>query len=67
MAVARSRLDYALTVVDPAFVADPKHFEYPRRFLLLLISGPVGLLAGAMAVLAAQFLARTRTEVRRLI
>ena len=65
-AMAKSRLDYALTVIDPAFVADPKHFEYPRRFLLLLVSGPVGLVAGAAAVLLASSVSRARAEARRL-
>lgn len=63
-AVAKSRLDYALTVIDPAFVPDPKHFVSPRRFLLLLISGPLGLFTAVCAVLVVEFASRTRAEIR---
>jgi uncharacterized protein involved in exopolysaccharide biosynthesis len=65
-AMAKSRLDYALTVIDPAFVSDPKHFVAPRRFLLLLISGPLGLFLAACAVLIAEFVSRTYSEVQRM-
>jgi uncharacterized protein involved in exopolysaccharide biosynthesis len=65
-AVAQSRLDYALTVVDPAFVSDPKHFDSPRRLLLLLISGPVSVLVAAAVILLADFVGRMRDDVRRL-
>lgn len=65
-ALAKSRLDYALTVIDPAVVPDPKHFVAPRRFLMLLISGPLGVFCGVCAVLLLQFLQRTRAEMRQL-
>jgi uncharacterized protein involved in exopolysaccharide biosynthesis len=65
-AVAKSRLEYALTVIDPAFVPDPKHFEYPRRFLLLIISVPVGLLVAVTVILLMAFAVRTRVDMRRL-
>jgi uncharacterized protein involved in exopolysaccharide biosynthesis len=65
-AMAKSRLDYALTVIDPAFVSDPKHFVSPRRLLLLLISGPLGLFLAACAVLIAEFVLRTYSEMQRM-
>jgi hypothetical protein len=65
-AVAMSRLDYALTVIDPAFVSDPNHFVSPRRFLLLIISGPLGFFVAACAVLLAEFVSRTRSDMQRM-
>jgi uncharacterized protein involved in exopolysaccharide biosynthesis len=65
-AVATSRLDYALTVIDPAFVSDPKHFVAPRRALLLVISGPLGLFLAACAVLIAEFGSKIRSRMQRL-
>jgi uncharacterized protein involved in exopolysaccharide biosynthesis len=65
-AIAKSRLDYALTVIDPAFVPDPKHFVSPRRFLMLIISGPLGVFFAVCAVLLAEFVSKTRSELRRL-
>ena len=65
-AMAKSRLDYALIVIDPAYVPDPKHFVAPRRFLMLIISGPFGLFIAVCTVLFAEFLSRTRADMRRL-
>jgi uncharacterized protein involved in exopolysaccharide biosynthesis len=65
-AMARSRLDYALIVIDPAYVPDPKHFAAPRRFLMLIISGPLGLFIAVCTILFAEFLSRTRADMRRL-
>ncbi len=53
--VAKSRLDYALTVIDPAVVPDAKRYVSPRRFLMLVVSGPLGLFAGVCAVVFAAF------------
>jgi capsular polysaccharide biosynthesis protein len=53
--VAKSRPEYALTVLDPAVVSDARHFVSPRRFLLLVISLPLGLFVGVCAVLAVRF------------
>jgi len=66
IAMAKSRLDYALIVIDPAYVPDPKHFVAPRRFLMLIISGPFGLFIAVCVVLTAEFLSRTRADMRRL-
>jgi uncharacterized protein involved in exopolysaccharide biosynthesis len=64
-AVAKSRMDYALSVIDPAYVPDPKHFVAPRRFLLLVISGPLGVFLAVCMVLIVEFAANTRAEMRR--
>jgi uncharacterized protein involved in exopolysaccharide biosynthesis len=64
-AEAKSHPDYALNVVDPAFVSDPKHFVAPRRFLLLVISLPLGLFVAACTVLGVQFLSSLREQMRR--
>jgi hypothetical protein len=53
--MAKSRAEYALTVLDPAVVPDEKRFVAPRRFLMLVISFPLGLFIGACAVLALRF------------
>ncbi|MBS0579582.1 MAG: hypothetical protein JSR36_10000 [Proteobacteria bacterium] len=63
-AVARSRLDYALTVIDPAVVSDEKHYVSPRRFLALVIAGPLALFFAVLAVLAADSLHRVLAAVR---
>jgi uncharacterized protein involved in exopolysaccharide biosynthesis len=63
--VAKSRLDYALTVIDPAVVPDAKHYVSPRRFLMLVISGPLGLFFGVCAVLFAGFAKRILAAVQR--
>jgi hypothetical protein len=54
-AVAKSRPEYGLTVVDPAVVSDARRFVSPRRFLLLVISLPLGFFMGVCAVLAVHF------------
>jgi hypothetical protein len=53
--VAKSRREYGFTVVDPAVVSDARRFVAPRRFLLLVISLPLGLFIGACAVLVSRF------------
>ena len=63
--VAKSRLDYALTVIDPAVVPDAKHYVSPRRFLLRVISVPLGLFVAACAVLFAGFAKRILAAVQR--
>lgn len=63
--LARSRAEYALTVLDPAVVPDARRFVAPRRFLLLVISIPLGLFLGACAVLASRFLAELAAQMRR--
>lgn len=65
-AMAKSRLDYALTVIDPAFVPDARRFVAPRRFLMLVISGPLGAFFAVCAVLLAEFVSKTRAEMRHL-
>jgi uncharacterized protein involved in exopolysaccharide biosynthesis len=63
-AVAKSRLEYALSVIDPAVVPDAKRFVSPRRFLMLVISLPLGLFLGACAVLLAEFSSKALAQVR---
>jgi uncharacterized protein involved in exopolysaccharide biosynthesis len=53
--VAKSRGEYALSVLDPAVVSDARRFVSPRRFLMLLISLPLGLFMGVCSVLALRF------------
>jgi uncharacterized protein involved in exopolysaccharide biosynthesis len=53
--VAKSRGEYALNILDPAVVPDARRFVSPRRFLLVLISLPLGLFMGVCAVLALRF------------
>jgi uncharacterized protein involved in exopolysaccharide biosynthesis len=65
-ALAKSRPDYALTILDPAVVPDERRFVSPRRFLMLVISLPLGLFLGACAVLAAQYARDLRGQLRRL-
>jgi len=62
--LARSRAEYALTVLDPAVVPDARRFVAPRRFLLLVISIPLGLFVGACAVMASRFLAELAAQIR---
>ncbi len=63
--LAKSRGEYALNVLDPAVVSDARRFVSPRRFLLLLISLPLGLFTGVCAILAVRF-AREIAEQLRL-
>jgi capsular polysaccharide biosynthesis protein len=63
--LARSRSEYALTVLDPAVVPDARRFVSPRRFLMLVISMPLGLFVGACAVLAAQVAGELAAQMRR--
>jgi uncharacterized protein involved in exopolysaccharide biosynthesis len=63
--LAKSRAEYALTVLDPAVVPDARRFVAPRRFLMLVISIPLGLFVGACAVMASRFLAELAAQVRR--
>jgi uncharacterized protein involved in exopolysaccharide biosynthesis len=63
--LARSRLEYALTVLDPAVVPDARRFVAPRRFLMLVISIPLGLFAGVCAVLAVQFASELAGQMRQ--
>jgi uncharacterized protein involved in exopolysaccharide biosynthesis len=51
--VAKSRLDYALTVIDPAVVPDARRYVSPRRFLMRVISVPLGLFVAVGAVVFA--------------
>jgi uncharacterized protein involved in exopolysaccharide biosynthesis len=53
--LAKSRREYALTVLDPAVVPDERRFVSPRRFLMLVISIPLGLFVGACVVVTLQF------------
>lgn len=61
--LAKSRQDYALTIVDPAVVPDARRFVSPRRFLLLVISLPLGLFAGVCAVLGVQLAKQLATAI----
>lgn len=65
-AVAKSRLDYALTVIDPAMAPDAKRFVSPRRALALVIALPLALFMAICVVLAAGVAERTLAEMRRL-
>jgi len=64
--LAKARRDYALTVLDPAVVPDARRFVSPPRFLMLVISVPLGLFLGVCAVLAAQFASELAGQMRRL-
>lgn len=63
--LAKARPEYALTVLDPAVVPDARRYVAPRRFLLLVISIPLGFFAGACAVLAVQFASELAGQLRR--
>jgi len=63
--LAKSRREYALTVMDPAVVPDAGRFVSPRRFLMLVISMPLGLFVGACAVLAGRFASELVAQMRR--
>jgi uncharacterized protein involved in exopolysaccharide biosynthesis len=63
--MAKSRMDYALTVLDPAVVPDARRFVAPRRFLMLVISVPLGLFVGACVVLLAQFASELTAQLRQ--
>ena len=62
--MAKSRAEYALTVLDPAVVPDEKRFVAPRRFLMLVISLPLGLFVGTCAVLALRFAREVFRQLR---
>jgi uncharacterized protein involved in exopolysaccharide biosynthesis len=64
-AVAKSRPDYALNVLDPAVVADARRFVSPRRFLLLIISIPLGLFTALCVVLSLRFTRELAAQLRR--
>lgn len=63
-AVAKSRLEFGLTVLDPAVIPDARRFVSPRRFLLLVISLPLGFFAGVCAVLAVRFARELAAQLR---
>jgi uncharacterized protein involved in exopolysaccharide biosynthesis len=63
--LAKSRSEYAVTVLDPAVVPDARRFVAPRRFLLLAVALPLGLFLGACAVLAAQIVSELPGRMRR--
>jgi len=63
--IAKSRLDYALTVIDPAVVPDAKRYVSPRRFLMLVISVPLGMFVAVCAVLLAGFAKKVLVEAKR--
>ena len=63
-AVAKSRRDYALNVIDPAVVPDARHFVSPRRLLLAVISLPLGLFSGVLVVLAIRSSRRIVAQLR---
>lgn len=64
-AMAKSRADYALKVLDPAVVSDARRYVSPRRFLLLIISLPLGLFVGLCVVLALRFTRELAAQLRR--
>ena len=64
-ALAKSRREYALTVLDPAVVPDARRFVSPRRFLMLVISIPLGVFMGACAVMLLQFASEVARELRQ--
>jgi len=64
-AVAKSRADYALTVLDPAVVPDARRFVSPRRLLMVVISLPLGVFLGVCAVLATESVRRLVVQMRR--
>ncbi len=64
--VAKSRLDYALTVIDPAVVPDANRYVSPRRFLMLVISGPLGLFVAVCVVMFAGFVKKVLADIRRI-
>lgn len=64
-AVAKSRTDYALNVLDPAVVSDARRFVSPRRFLLVIISLPLGMFMGLCVILALRFTRELVAQLRR--
>jgi uncharacterized protein involved in exopolysaccharide biosynthesis len=52
--LAKARPDYAFALLDPATIPDADRFASPRRRLLVLVSVPLGLFAGACVVIALQ-------------
>jgi uncharacterized protein involved in exopolysaccharide biosynthesis len=48
--LANSRPDYAFTVIDPAIPPDADRFDSPKRFLLLLLAVPFGVVASGMSL-----------------
>jgi uncharacterized protein involved in exopolysaccharide biosynthesis len=56
--LAKSRLEYAFAVLDPATVPDRNRFASPRRPLLKLIALPFGLFSGLSVILMLDFATR---------
>lgn len=66
-AVAKSRADYALNVIDPATVPDERRFVSPRRLLIAVISVPLGLFLAVALVLALRSGKRMRAQLRNAV
>jgi uncharacterized protein involved in exopolysaccharide biosynthesis len=64
-AVATSRQDYALKVIDPAVVPDARRIVSPRRALLMFIAVPLGFFLAMCVVLSLDFAAQTLADLRR--
>ncbi len=62
--LAKSRTDYALTVLDPAVVPDARRFVAPRRFLMTVISLPLAVFVAACAVLLMQLASELAVQLR---
>jgi uncharacterized protein involved in exopolysaccharide biosynthesis len=56
--LAKSRLEYAFAVLDPATVPDRNRFASPRRGLLKLIAIPFGVFGGVAVILLLHYATR---------
>lgn len=62
--LAQTRPDYAFAVLDPAVPPDIRHFESPRRILLVAVSLPIAFLFASAFVVATSFFSQFRAGVR---
>jgi uncharacterized protein involved in exopolysaccharide biosynthesis len=63
--LANGRQEYAFTVVDPAVV--PERRIWPRRTLMVLTGGVLGVVLGVILALAHDFWSRYRTKESKIV
>ena len=63
--LANGRQEYAFTVVDPAVV--PERRIWPRRTLMVLTGGVLGVILGVILALAHDFWSRYRTKESKIV
>lgn len=63
--LANGRQEYAFTVVDPAVV--PERRIWPRRTLMVLTGGVLGVILGVILALAHDFWSRYRTRESKIV